>query len=316
MLLILVIACFFCYVFDVISGMSYGLILIGIAFCMLLFRAIETRLKYTPGHHLRHFTKLENTGTFLETMPKFHDNRPKAAQATLLLHGFSASTSEFKHLYPELDAAGILYFAPSLSGFGNESPKELQAVTAEQWIRDAERAYALVSGMAEKVNIIAHSMGAMLALYLAGKYPVEHLVLTSPYLEPLQGHKFFKKLLQVPVLSQIFMFANPVVTKSSLADLEKVAQSGRFVYSSVPVQAIYSLWKLTGYIPYARVAAKTSALLLGERDNTIDLERTVARLLEVFPTIKIKRYARSGHNLLEDVESERVIDEVLRGLVK
>ena len=310
-LFLLVLATFIFFGLGVITVQSCGLIILLLLCFILLFRMIDEHRKYSPGCHLRHFTKLDNTATYLETMPRFHDNRPESPHGILLLHGFSASTSEFKQLCPALDKAGILYYAPTLSGFGNESPIELKTIKAEAWIRDAERAYNLVSAMSEKVSIVAHSMGSMLAIYLAGKYPVENMILTSPYLESKKAHKFLEKMLRLPVISGIFMFLNPIVTKSSLADLESVAQTGRFVYSSVPVQAISELWRLSGLVRYEKASAATWLLLLGDRDTTIEHDATIRRLTTVCPGIKIIRYGASGHNLMEDVEQEQVISEII-----
>ena len=67
--------------------------------------------------HLSRFTRLPQLGTFKETLP-FAYATARVDHAVLLLHGYSAGTSEFKHLAPELRRAEIPHYAPEITGFG------------------------------------------------------------------------------------------------------------------------------------------------------------------------------------------------------
>ena len=102
------------------------------SFIILFFlsRIMDGKSIDLANKHFRRFTKISNTATFKETMPRFNEPRAKVKHAILLLHGFSASTSEFNCLYPELDKRGVLYYAPALSGFGADSIRELKSISA------------------------------------------------------------------------------------------------------------------------------------------------------------------------------------------
>jgi hypothetical protein len=82
---------------------------IGILLLLQAHRLRTIRKQLSPGVHLRFFTKLGKTGIYRETLAGFNDPRPKQKHGVLLIHGFSASTSEFKRLFPELDKACVLY---------------------------------------------------------------------------------------------------------------------------------------------------------------------------------------------------------------
>ncbi len=304
------------FFYHIISG-SY---LIATGFCsiaLFFLTRISDRKAIDASHrHFHHFSKIHETATFKETMPRFNEPRPKVKLGILLLHGFSASTSEFNSLYPELDKRSTLYYAPALSGFGADSINELKNVSAEQWLRDGEKGYLLLSEMAEEISIIAHSMGSLIALYLAGKYPVKKLILTSPYLECKKEHRKFASIMKYPAFGKIFMFLNPIVKKNSKKDLEEIAMSGRFVYSAVPVQAIKELWRLTDLIDFRNVKNSKIIALFGKKETTIEIDKAIEKLKSASTELNIRIFENSGHNLLEDVESGQIRDIIIECVLK
>jgi carboxylesterase len=283
----------------------------GIIALLFINHAVSCRRKLAPGEHLRFFTKLGCTGIYEETLPVHHDPRKKMRHGVLLIHGFSASTSEFKRLYPALKKNEIMYYAPVLTGFGLEDAAELRSVKAEQWLRDVEKGYRLLAGMADEISIVAHSMGSMLALYLSSRYPVKHLVMTAPYLQAKTGQGIFTRLLSLPVISDVFMFLNPVLQKNTPADLEMIAKSGRFVYTAVPVESVQQLWRLPQFIDYAKVRAESYLTLVGDRDATIEIQTTIEKLRHAHPEWAIEHFPESGHNLLEDVDWQQAVDRII-----
>ncbi len=314
LILLLLLSSIILFFYHIITDAYLIASILGFVILFFLSRMMDGKSIDLANKHFRHFTKINKTATFKETMPRFNEPRAKVKHAILLLHGFSASTSEFNCLYPELDKRGILYYAPALSGFGADSIRELKNISAEQWLRDGEKGYLLLSRMAEEISIIAHSMGSLIALHLSGKYPVKKLVLTSPYIQYKMEHRTFASIMRYPALCKILMFLNPIVKKNSKQDLEEVALSGRFVYVAVPIQAVKELWRLTELIEYNNVKQNNMVVLFGNKDYTIEIERTLDKLRKINEGLESLTFEKSGHNLLEDVESEQVRDMIIENI--
>ena len=94
----------------------------------------------------------------------------KKSLGALLLHGFSGMPIGLGELANHIEKLGLPYRAPTLRGHGANTPNALLGVKWTDWISDAEKAMSEVLEETEKVTIIGHSMGGMIALILAAKY--------------------------------------------------------------------------------------------------------------------------------------------------
>ena len=110
-----------------------------------------------------------------------------AGTATLLLHGFMGSNRYWGAAYDRL-ADGGLVLAPDLLGFG-DSPRP------ERGYGPDDHGGALINSLTElevggPMLVVGHSTGALLALWLASRYPdrVSRVVAISPPLFRDQQH--------------------------------------------------------------------------------------------------------------------------------
>ena len=101
----------------------------------------------------------------------------------LLMHGFTATTTELRPLAERLHAAGYTVNAPLLPGHGTH-PDDLNNVRWQDWVHTTEKEYAKLSSQCDEVWVGGVSTGGLLSLQLAAKEPkVRGLLLYAPALE-------------------------------------------------------------------------------------------------------------------------------------
>ncbi len=87
----------------------------------------------------------------------------------LLIHGFTATTTEVRLLADNLYKQGFTIHAPLLPGHGI-TPNELNKTTYQNWIETVEEGYSILKHNCSNIFIAGESMGALLSLYLAEKH--------------------------------------------------------------------------------------------------------------------------------------------------
>lgn len=101
----------------------------------------------------------------------------------VLLHGFTATTAEVRLLADYLSGFGYTLAAPLLPGHGTQ-PAELNKTSWIDWYEAAERTYLEIRGKCTKVFVCGESLGALLALLVASRYPqVDGVIAVAPALQ-------------------------------------------------------------------------------------------------------------------------------------
>ena len=88
----------------------------------------------------------------------------------LLIHGFPQTSYQFRHVITPLSKAGYRVIAPDYRGAGQSS----KPLTGYQKTQMAEDLHILVQehfGIKEKINVVGHDIGGMIAFAYASRYP-------------------------------------------------------------------------------------------------------------------------------------------------
>lgn len=171
-----------------------------------------------------------------------------------LFHGFTATTAEVRLLGDYLHKFGYTIAAPLLPGHGTH-PEDLNHTKWQDWYKTAEAAYLQLQDRCEKVFVGGESMGALLALLLASRYPaVNGIFLASPALR-IKG-------IQLSLLLQYF-----VKYKSKNQAEDNLPWKGYDVYS---VKGLAQLYKLQRVVSN-ELSSVTQPLLVfvGGKDQTV-----------------------------------------------
>ncbi len=298
------------YSLTVVTIIAVLLFLVFTYKTMLIAPIVLKKQSFTDFDHIGY------TGSFQQTKPKIQVRSTKSEIGVLFIHGFSASTSEFDRLSRELSNRDIPYYVPMITGFGIDSLRLLETISPKDWVRDCIDSYDMLSEVAEKIIVVGHSMGGLLAFHLAMHRKIEKLIITAPYLLEKPKHVFMKKLLLTPFFGDLLVMVHPYVTKSGKKHLDEptCSEVKRFVYDRVPTNAIRALWVLQTDMIYDSVAGLDVTVLFGGMDNTSDAHRVKAVLKSLTKTNYIV-FENSGHNLLEDNERDEVVKTILQRIL-
>ncbi|WP_273483448.1 alpha/beta hydrolase [Desulforamulus ruminis] len=99
-------------------------------------------------------------------------------KACLILHGFTGGPFEVLPLAEHLKSLGYTVAVPILAGHG-DLPASLGPVSYQDWLASAERPLKHLLAAYPKVMVIGFSMGGLIGIHLARKYPIQALVTLS-----------------------------------------------------------------------------------------------------------------------------------------
>ncbi len=104
---------------------------------------------------------------------------PGTGDGALVLHGFTGWPGEVAYLGDRLAEAGLAVSIPRLPGHGTNARDFMQSGWRD-WLRAAVDAYLELGAAHARVHVVGFSMGALLALLVASRFPVARLALVAP----------------------------------------------------------------------------------------------------------------------------------------
>ena len=84
----------------------------------------------------------------------------------LLIHGFTGSPAELLLLGQYLQMKGLTVLCLRLAGHGTDE-QDLSHMTKDDWLASVYDGYSILRGCCDKISVVGHSMGALLALNVA-----------------------------------------------------------------------------------------------------------------------------------------------------
>jgi carboxylesterase len=294
-----------------VGPLSVGLALAAGLGTLRLYSAASRRAAIAQ---LGRFTHLPALGTYQEARPRAGGGATRARHAVLLIHGYSASPGTFDTVVAELERRGIPYYAPRLTGFGQDDLALLAHTRAHDWRRDVQEAYDLLAAWADEVSVVGMSFGALLALELAGRVPVRHLVLASPYFEPVAAaEKRLRRAFGSRLLAGTLAALLPVYTKprragraSSVDVLDAEAACTIFHYPALPLASLVEVARFAATARLTQAQARTVTVISGGRDETTDPAAFLAHLDRHGIAHEARCFAASDHGVLEDGDRHEV----------
>ncbi|WP_028585438.1 alpha/beta hydrolase [Desulfogranum mediterraneum] len=255
----------------------------------------------------------QGTHTIAKCKPMSRSFQKKRAHVVILLHGFVSSPMIFDQLIEELDQNSIDYQAPLIYGFGINRFSLLFTLTEDEWIRQVTELYDVLATQYEHISVIGHSLGGILACYLAQIRPVHHLVLAAPAIFPASTQRVHSYLSRSVFWAYLLQWALPLVPMvkrrnraRTLDVLDDQAAQKYYLYPVAPTRGVFNILKLQSKLDLSSLNCATFDLICGRQDLTVDCGLIQNYLQKNGIVHRLHSMDYTGHNPFIDNDRELV----------
>lgn len=288
------------------------LILLAILFSAVLTSVfIKIMAEWLNHQYLKQFTFLPEQQTYEEAKWKFNFGKKRYDQVVLLLHGFTGSTQEFEYLIPYLEKNNIPYIAPNILGFGSANTDILHKIRRQDWYRLCLSYFDYLHTLSDNVSIVGHSMGGVLATFIAERRHVHNLILSGPGIYCAKTDIKYNKMIINPITAFFYLkfipyFPKPIRpgrgTCSDTLDVERAKTI--FQYLAIPIKSLRELFLAQQDLTPYKVNFNRFTIVYGKHDLTVDMEKYFNILDKNNITYTKYCFNNSAHNVFEDYDHE------------
>lgn len=104
---------------------------------------------------------------------------PGSGDAALVIHGFTGWPGEMAFIGDRLADAGLAVSIPRLPGHGTNGDDFMETGWRD-WMRAVFDAYLELAAAHRRVHLVGYSLGGLLAILVASRFPVGRLALVAP----------------------------------------------------------------------------------------------------------------------------------------
>jgi len=230
--------------------------------------------------------------------------KPGNRVGCLLIHGFTGSPSAMRPLGEKLSEKGYSVLAIRLPGHGTRI-EDLHRVHLDDWLAAVEDGLNILNGTADQIFMMGQSMGGVLTLWAASRYPITGFVaLSTPY--PKEDKR---RYLQIRLLS-LFRKEFP---KPQSPEEKRITEQGNVAYSKYSSEAIMQALKMIREMETNLAYINIPALLIQSRKDSVVDEESMDAIYEEISSKDKKRVwlENSGHVITLDQDREIVFKEVI-----
>ena len=224
----------------------------------------------------------------------------------LLLHGFTAMPEEMRWLGESLASHGHTVLGVRLAGHATH-PADLARTRWTDWLISVEEGLAFLAGVTEQVFLVGQSMGGMIALVAAARYPVAGVIALSTPSD--MGGK------APPLPVRLFFRLRPMIrkqTKPAEPPLAERREAEYPAYPEFPARILQEVDLLRGALYEALPQVRVPALLIHSRADTSVSPDNMPRIHERLgsPDKQMLWLDGMDHSLVRDPQRQVVFDAV------
>lgn len=217
----------------------------------------------------------------------------------LLLHGYTGTPFEMRMLADHLHQAGYTVLAPRLFGHATQ-PQDMNRARWQDWMASVEDGLNLLKTCTRRQVVMGLSMGGMLTLLTAARFPVSGIaVFSAPYAIPGAW-----RIKLIPVIRPFL----PYFPKGSPDWHNPEAALDHKEYPAFPTRSLMELNALAGVMRKELENITAPALFVqSKQDKSIPQESMEYFCDHIRSNIKTRFWVNeSGHVVLREPEREKV----------
>ena len=207
---------------------------------------------------------MSNTNQFDSNSYEFNSN---SKIGVYLIHGFSSTTCELKQMANALSNAGHHVVLNNLPGHGTNL-EDCNNTKYQDWLDYSKIEFAKLCSHSDKVFLIGHSMGGVLALYLSSIFPVTGIIVGGTVLK-------FKLHFSTNYLNRFLCRIIKTRKKKLVAD-KSIRDSLTFYgYQSYPLIALNEFRKMNTYVKRQLNKIKSPILIIHSNQDQVSIKDNV-----------------------------------------
>ncbi len=216
------------------------------------------------------------------------------SHAILFIHGWTSTPRELKFLAEKLSHSGFYCRGILLKGHGL-TLANLAPTRFSDYLAQCENEIQILEKKFDKVSICGLSMGGLLSLYLAKKFPVANLILVAPFLK-LAGKTF-------GLPNDFLLGRAPVKGNLTKQDdgaiADPVARASHIAYHKMPVDSLVSIMEAARKMRRELGGIKCPTLIHHSvKDETSDISGSLQLMRELGSEDKTLRAYNSGNHVI------------------
>ena len=229
------------------------------------------------------------------------------AEGVLLIHGFTGSPAELLLLGNFLNAAGFTVLGIRLAGHGTNE-NDLIKTSQENWFNTVLDGWSILTGVCEKIFVVGHSMGGLLALKLSVAKKIDKLVTIAA---PI----FVDESLGAENLPPREVCGVQTVLRPR-RKLKNVPSAANQIYRKMPLISVHELFDLLEGVKKILPKIQTPLLIIHAKDDHTAKPSSADFISEnVSSKILQKKFWEVGGHLLPLTENrDEVFEEVAKFL--
>ncbi len=228
----------------------------------------------------------------------------------VLVHGFTGTPKEMRLMGEALHHKSLSVLGVRLAGHAT-FPKDLVHTTWMDWLASVEDGIHMLANICEEVFIAGLSLGGMLSLVAASRYPILKgaIAMSAPF---SIGNDWRLKIAKP--LSLVY----PYVRKGESETRDPTTAKEHIDYPVYPLRAVAELNDFTKILHQSLSKIKIPVLLINSKtDQTVPLWQA-EKIKEGITSAKVESLIieESGHVITEDFAREQVFEAAFQFIQK
>jgi carboxylesterase len=226
---------------------------------------------------------------------------PGGSVGCLLVHGFTGAPREMLDLGEHLAEQGHTVHGVRLFAHGTQIDDMLRAHWHD-WLASVEDGYYLLQSHCDRIVIMGLSMGGMLSLIFASRFPVSSVVaMSTPYALPADWRLRFIRF---------FSLFKRHVAKGESDWVDPTAEENHFDYPYYPTSSVAELRDLVVVMQSALPRINIPTLIIHSKNDGGVPPQNAEKIFQALGSSDktLEWVQRSGHVITRDAERQRVFE--------